>query len=82
MKLTSSQFIFDDDWAMIQISQHEFSKKWAFFVQLKRNKNWYYGEGKTIAEALEACEKKIELLQAMQKPNQPNKSDENIEDIF
>lgn len=56
---TSQTIIWDDAWNMIQVKQHEFSKKWVFFVQLKSNKDWFYGEGDTLDIAIDHCRLKI-----------------------
>lgn len=44
---------------MIQVKKHEFSGLWVFFAMV--NKDWYYGEGNTIADAIAGCEQRIDL---------------------
>lgn len=60
VKHSSNAIHWDDTWHMIQIKQYEYSQLWVFFARLKSNKEWYYGEGETLASAIENCEKKIE----------------------
>lgn len=68
----------DNRWQMVQIKQHEFSGKWVFFAMVK--KNWYYGEGESIEEAIMECDLKIEFNQRLNM--KPETKLEELKEIF
>lgn len=74
MKSTSNSILWDTDWEAIQVSQHDHSKLFLFCV--RKNKQWYYGEGETIQLARIECEVKIEMGVKAKKANVKAKLEE------
>jgi len=83
MKKTSNQFIFDDEWEMLQIKQW---KDGRFACYINVNNAWHVSVGSSLLEAFERAEEKIKVRQDFRKRHnldpKGNVIETKIEDLF
>lgn len=63
MTINTSEYMYwNDEWLAVKIGYAPISNDRIIHAQYKSNGEWYYGQGDTIPQAIEAMEEKIAML--------------------